>query len=293
MTYSTFDVDVEGGRLRVGRWTPESPELRVVAIHGITAHHLSWPLVAEALPEAEILAPDLRGRGRSRDLPVGAGMVSHADDVAAVIRKAGGPVVVVGHSMGGFVAMVLAHRHPELVSGLVLVDGGFPFAPAEQKTTEAGLGLIKARLEAEFASPQAYIDLFRAHPAFVDDLSTTVDDYARYDVIGDPPHAHASAVVEAVLTDQRDLLSGEAHAAAIAALPGWTLPTVFLRAPRGFVDDPPGLYAAETVEDFRSRYPGVEFREVEGVNHYTITLGGRGAEVVAAAVRDVGSRATS
>ena len=34
--------------------------------------------------------------------------------------------VVVGHSMGGFVAVVLAHHHPERVRRLVLIDGGLP-----------------------------------------------------------------------------------------------------------------------------------------------------------------------
>ncbi|WP_040156297.1 alpha/beta fold hydrolase [Mobilicoccus massiliensis] len=312
MTYSTIDVPVAGGTLRVGRWSPDAAETSsaaastehaasapapVVAIHGITAHHMSWPHVVDELADTEILAPDLRGRGRSRDLPPDVGLAAHADDVAAVIREAARdrPVVVVGHSMGGFVALVFAHRHPELVAGLVLVDGGFPFAEAEKETTLAGLDLIRARLEARFASPEEYVELFRAHPAFANDWSDVAAGYARYDVTGTPPECHASAVVDAVVADQHDVMGSTEHAEALRALADGEIdvPVVFLRAPRGFVDDPPGLYAPETVEGLRARFPTVVFEDVEGVNHYTIVLGAAGAEAVARAVRAVQARAAS
>lgn len=290
MTYSTFDVPVSGGPMRVGRWSATSDERvlpTIVAIHGITAHHLTWPLLAQDLPEADVVAPDLRGRGRSRDLPLPTGLAVHADDVAAVVRQVGGPAIVVGHSMGGFVATVLLHRHPDLVAGLVLVDGGFPFAPAEQDTTQAGLAQIRARLEAEFPSAEAYVDLFRSHPAFTRDRTEALDDYARYDVIGQAPHCHASAVLEAVVTDQTDIMEGSDLAEAVQALATSDVPAVFLRAPRGFVDDPPGLYAAETAQELQRQFPSVEFRDVPDVNHYTILLAPHGAAAVADAVRTV------
>lgn len=296
MTYSTFDVPVPGGPMRVGRWSGPKATTTVVAIHGITAHHLAWALVAQELPEVDLVAPDLRGRGRSRDLPPEVGMAAHADDVAAVIREVGGPVVVVGHSMGGFVAAVLAHRHPDLVSGVVLVDGGFPFASGDAETTKAGLELIKNRLRARYPSVEDYVGLFRAHPAFVDDWSDAVENYVRYDAIGEAPEHHGSAILDAVVADQRDIAASDALIDALAALAeseasggsdGAPVRTLFLRAPRGFVDDPPGLYSPEATTELRSQYPAVEFREIEGVNHYTITLGRRGARAVATAVRDM------
>ena len=52
-----------------------------------------------------LIAPDLRGRGRSNTLPGPFGMTRHADDMAAVLDFLGVPrAVVVGHSMGGFVS---------------------------------------------------------------------------------------------------------------------------------------------------------------------------------------------
>ena len=64
-------------------------------------------------------------------------------------------------------------------------------------------------------------------------------------------------------------------------------PRVFLHAPRGFADDPPGLYPQPTVEAFAARWPDLDVRPVADVNHYTIVLSRRGAAAVADAVGDL------
>jgi pimeloyl-ACP methyl ester carboxylesterase len=287
-------VAVRGGDLAVAVWPPaeganadlggsvgSAPP--VVAIHGITATHRAWPHLAAALPDRTVIAPDLRGRGRSRSLPRPVGMATHADDVAAVIASlaGGGPVDVVGPSMGGFVAAVLAHRHPDLVRRLVLVDGGLPFAPAELGTTQAGLAAIRQRLETDFPSREAYVELFRGHPAFASDGGPALDAYAGYDAVEREGGAFgSSADVDAVIEDQADVLEGSALREALGDLPAAT----FLHAPRGFVDDPPGLYAPETVDALGPEFPQVTMELVEGVNHYTICLSERGAAAVAAAL---------
>ncbi|MET4095608.1 alpha/beta hydrolase [Arthrobacter sp. UYCu712] len=124
--YRTADIEVRGGTLHTAIWGPEDPHVpTILAVHGVTASHKAWPYLAEAMPGVRIIAPDLRGRGRSNALPAPYGMPSHAEDLAAVLAAlAAGPVVVVGHSMGAFAAVVLANLFPERVRSLVLVDGG-------------------------------------------------------------------------------------------------------------------------------------------------------------------------
>ncbi|CAN5669350.1 hypothetical protein BH10ACT10_BH10ACT10_07240 [soil metagenome] len=135
MSYETLDVPVPGGSLRVGRWTASDPAAPVVlAAHGVTANHLAWKVLAD-LDRCTVVAPDLRGRGRSHpDGP--AGMDRHADDLLAVADHLGlDAPLLTGHSMGGFVSTAFVQRHPDRVAGTVLVDGGLPFPPLPPGTT--------------------------------------------------------------------------------------------------------------------------------------------------------------
>ena len=61
-SYRPISAAVDGGLLHGGEWNP-SGATTVVAVHGITANHRTFALLAEALPEHRLLAPDLRGRG--------------------------------------------------------------------------------------------------------------------------------------------------------------------------------------------------------------------------------------
>jgi lipase len=273
-----IDVPVSGGSLRVAAW--HGAGAPVLAVHGITSSSRSWPFLAGALGRP-VFAPDLRGRGRSNALPGPYGMGTHADDCVAVLRAVTDePVVVVGHSMGAFVATVLAARRPDLVRALVLVDGGLPFPPADAEATLAGLEPIKRRLQASYTREE-YRDWFRRHPAFARDWTPEVEAYADYDLPDDP--GRPSADPEVVEADQLDL-AGETFT---EALEKQTHPRVFLHASRGFADDPPGLYPQATVDAHAARWPDLWIRQVPDVNHYTIVLSRRGATAVADAVRDV------
>jgi pimeloyl-ACP methyl ester carboxylesterase len=99
----------------------------VLLIHGNCSSSGFWEPLVRHLPATwRIAAPDLRGYGESPALGVDAtrGLRDFADDVAPLLRalaeESGRPVTVVGHSMGGGVAMQLLLDHPEHIGALVL-----------------------------------------------------------------------------------------------------------------------------------------------------------------------------
>lgn len=276
-----MSVAVPGGDLAVGIYNASAVDsVPVLAVHGITANHRCWPLVAEALPEVRIIAPDLRGRGRSSAVEGAAGLRRHADDLVAVLDALDTPAVhVVAHSMGAFVAVLLAASHPERALSLTLIDGGLPLDPPAAGTSV--LGPAGDRLSMTFASVDDYRDFWRRHPAFADHWSPTVEGYVDYDLLGSAPTLRPSGVLASVETDASELFGPDWYLEAMQAVDA---PAVFLRAPRGLLDEPRALYAPGRA-DVEPRLRGMRVVEVDDVNHYTIVLAGEGARAVAAEVR--------
>src|SRR5689334_18306768 len=238
-----FDVPVAGGTLAAYRWEGDGPV--VLAAHGITSNHRSWGLVAAALDgAATLVAPDLRGRGRSNALPGPYGIATHADDLAAVLEATGADdAVVAGHSMGGFVALAFAERHAASTRAVVLVDGGPPLAvPAGVNVDEAlaaTLGPSMRRLDMTFPDRGAYRAFWQQHPAFVGIWSDEVDAHTQHDLVGEPPQLRSSCVKDAIVENGRELLADQ-HVRTL--LDHVHAPIQMLWAPRGMLDDPVGLY---------------------------------------------------
>lgn len=98
----------------------------VLLVHGYTGSKENWfPLAGALKTRYRVIAPDLPGWGESERQP-GAdyGYVAQSQRLAEFIRAIGGgrPVILVGHSMGGGIAALIAARYPQLVSKLVLMD---------------------------------------------------------------------------------------------------------------------------------------------------------------------------
>jgi pimeloyl-ACP methyl ester carboxylesterase len=93
----------------------------VVLLHGQPGTGASWDPVTDRLAgECRVLAPDRIGYGQSGGRALG--LVGNADLLASfLIDRRTGPATVVAHSWAGGAAVLLARRHPDLVSSLVLV----------------------------------------------------------------------------------------------------------------------------------------------------------------------------
>lgn len=100
---------------------PSAPT--VLLLHGWTATcDLQFLGAYQSLAETcSFVAVDHRGHGRGLRSLAQYELEDVADDAAAIVRELGtGPVIAVGYSMGGPIAMHLTRRHPDLVSGLVV-----------------------------------------------------------------------------------------------------------------------------------------------------------------------------
>lgn len=273
-----------GGSLAVYQIGVRASAPTVLAIHGITSNSHTWFPVARALgTHATLAAVDLRGRGRSNELPAPFGFGAHVHDMVAVLDalELERPVVV-GHSLGAYVAAALADAHPDRVASLVLVDGGLSIPEARDADPEpfmaAFLGPALARLKMTFPDRDAYRSWWAAHPALAgsDVLPEDLAAYADHDLVGPGGEMRSSVNPDCVGPDGRDVL----QATATQRLTG---PAVLLCAPRGLADEPHPMQPLEVVEGWaaarRERRRGLQ---VPGVNHYTIILGQRGAAAVAA-----------
>ena len=120
---SLADVTLPNGvRLHYRRQGPDSgPAL--ILLHGYSDSSLSFaPIMPLLPPEQRVIAVDLRGHGDSDRPAEGYRMVDFADDVIAMMDRVAVPsAVIVGHSMGSFVAQALVERAAPRVSSLVLL----------------------------------------------------------------------------------------------------------------------------------------------------------------------------
>jgi lipase len=280
-------VPGDGITMAWAHWPGAGPT--IVGLHGVTASYANFVGVADRLrARRPLLALDLRGRGDTDKPESGPfGMAQHAHDVAAAMRAWGlEDAVVVGHSMGAFVAVALAAEHPELVRGLVLIDGGLPLEPPPgvdvAQLLDVALAPQMARLRATFPTFEAYLDFWRALPPFEGERwNDWVEAYLRYDLGGVEPTLAPKASEAAVRGDFLDTLDADRMRARLRSL---SMPTLLLRATQGFNPGTPPLLPDDLVAREGSLVPDLTDRVIDGTTHYTIALGRSGATAVADAI---------
>jgi len=115
----------QGLRLHYADWGNDTaPPL--ILIHGGRDHARSFDRIARALrPHFHVLAPDLRGHGDSEWTRGGSYVLpEYVYDLTRLVRLAGASdVTLIGHSMGGMIALAYAGTYPDKVSRLVVLDG--------------------------------------------------------------------------------------------------------------------------------------------------------------------------
>ena len=122
-----------GGQVHYADYGGPSGTPAVVCVHGIGGAGTTWAPIATRLARSRhVLAVDLAGFGGTKGNGLPASV--RANQLLLhrfLVEVVGGSAVVMGHSMGGTIAAMLASQHPEVVSGLILIDPAVPWVRDE------------------------------------------------------------------------------------------------------------------------------------------------------------------
>ncbi|PIE80840.1 MAG: alpha/beta hydrolase [Chloroflexi bacterium] len=142
--------------------------ITLMMIHGFPFSSAMWePQIEDLASVTRVIAPDLRGHGRSQAVPGSYTMEMLADDCVGLLDYLAitTPVVVCGLSMGGYVAFEFFRRYPELVAGLILTSTrALPDTPQGKanrdkmaaKAQTEGVAAIAADMLPKLFSPKTY-----------------------------------------------------------------------------------------------------------------------------------------
>ena len=158
-------------RLHLHEWG-DADAPAVVCLHGVTAHGRRFRKLAEERLAARfrVLAPDLRGHGRSDYEPPWS-FPTHLDDVLETVDEvgAGRPFAWLGHSFGGRLVLELCARAPQRVERAVLLDPAIQILPhvgfdfAEEAARDRSFPTAEEAVEARLASglppsPRSFVE---------------------------------------------------------------------------------------------------------------------------------------
>lgn len=283
-------VDVGGYRMHVDVRQPDrpgGPDVTVVLDAASLSVGAQWGWVQQQLAdELRVVAYDRPGQGWSQRPPAPLDARALADDLDEALRAVGadGPLILVGHSMGSLTVRAYLDRHPERVTGMVLVDPRFlslrPVYPGESVDPRDDVFLRVAGVLARIGVMRA-ADPLAEH---VDQLPDAEAEQARVLLARTQQWAGSLA----------DVLVGESAAEMLAdgepALRD--LPLVILTAPEpdatGFPPDVRQRFTEQQVL-LAARSERSEVRVVSGADHYSIVTDPDLARAVSDAVRHIAS----
>jgi len=207
----------------------------VVFVPGFVSTHRWWLPALERLPgkSYRAYAVDLRGAGGSERIDTGHTLAQYADDLHQFVTALGlSRFTLVGHSMGGGVAMQYALGHQDRLKALVLVD---PLAPFGMRLTPEATAWVNGQQGQPEGIRQILLGAFATPPedSYLDQLVEdgvgwgkaiylgTMDDMARFDVTKQLASIRTPTLV--TWGDKDTVIPFEGIAAAFTAIPDCAL----------------------------------------------------------------------
>jgi pimeloyl-ACP methyl ester carboxylesterase len=241
----------------------------IFCLHGITANCRCWDLMAASLsPDYRVLAMDLRGRGLSEKPDSGYSPDQHIRDIISVMDDLNiEKIFLMGHSLGAFISLVFAARHPDRVAKLILVDGAGDLNQTQMDQVFAGIQASLDRLGKIFPSEKAYLDHMKAAP-YVQPWQPQIETYYTYEIeeVEDGVRtninpAHIAEEAENVRKIDCASLYGQVRC-----------PVLILRATQGLLSQDDLLLPEDVAAKMVAQVPDARLYNVEGMNHYGIVF---------------------
>lgn len=192
MTPTEFDRFENIGGLETHYLDYPGPEPAIVLLHGLSANANEFGGLIEAglSKRHRVIAPDLRGRGKSGKPDSGYSMGQHAADVIGLLDHLGlDRVVMGGHSFGALLTIYLAANFPERVIKAIVIDAAIVFHPDVVDLLKPSL----ARLARVLPSSDAYMSEMRAAPHVTGFWNDAIEGYFRAEL-----HENADGTVQSL-----------------------------------------------------------------------------------------------
>jgi len=245
----------------------------VVLLHGLSANANEFGgLVAAGLsPRFRVVAPDLRGRGRSDKPAGGYSMCDHAEDVIALMDFLElDQVVIGGHSFGGLLAIFMAAEFEQRISKVVVIDAAIHMHPQVRELIKPSLD----RLGQVLPSVDDYMSRMRGAPHVGGFWDDAIEGYFRAEIQENADGTAQSLTSAAAIAQALDGVQAEQWADLVSNV---RQPVLLLNSTGEY--GPPGsppVVPAEQAIATSSAFADCKYVEIPG-NHLTMVFGEPGA----------------
>jgi len=255
----------DGLQIQLAIWEGEGQP--ILCVHGLTANCRCWDLIASTLvPEYNILAMDLRGRGLSDKPSSGYSLQHHIRDIVCLLDDLKQErIVLMGHSLGAFIALAFAANYPERTEKIILMDGGGQLTQDQWDKVTLAIKPSLDRLGQVFPSFAAYVANMKLAP-FLQPWSQALEDYFRYESEAVEGGVR-SRINPANIIEEAQNIRQEAPAQYYSKI---ACPVLILRATDGILSQDDLVLPESAVDRMVSEIPDALWIDINGTNHFSI-----------------------